>query len=297
MSALKAEKDIYEVLKGDFVVKAIWTFHCGNYICFVTEYMVGGDFNKILERLGVLENDQAQFYFAELIIALESLHNLGIIHRDLKPDNILLDAKGHIRLTDFGLSQKGLNILRGNTTPNLRKSAKGSPVQGLENNIQQTDLSELKIFNKIVKVPLAQNDDKIGFKIKATVQKEGENIFDFLKQEQQYTLFDAKRANNKKHLTRDILVPDKKVRIIGTPDYMAPEVVDPDRFKSGIHKEECIDWWSMGVILYELLVGVPPFNDDSKECIFENILNLKLEWPPIGTVFIENEVSNVNCRV
>ena len=42
---------------------------------------------------------------AEIVLAVEHLHESGIIHRDLKPENILLSAKGHIKLTDFGLSK------------------------------------------------------------------------------------------------------------------------------------------------------------------------------------------------
>ncbi len=75
--------------------------------------------------------------------------------------------------------------------------------------------------------------------------------------------------------------PDKKVRIIGTPDYIAPEILDPERYPS-INHEKSLDWWSMGVILYEFMVGIPPFNADTREDIFDNIRNLRMEWPEIG---------------
>jgi serine/threonine protein kinase len=47
-------------------------------------------------------------YIAETVLALEHIHSMGIAHRDIKPDNLLIDAKGHIKLTDFGLSSIGL---------------------------------------------------------------------------------------------------------------------------------------------------------------------------------------------
>jgi len=47
----------------------------------------------------------AKFYLAEIILAVELLHSSGIIHRDLKPENLVIDRKGHLKLTDFGLSE------------------------------------------------------------------------------------------------------------------------------------------------------------------------------------------------
>ncbi len=49
-----------------------------------------------------LSEEEARFYLAELVLALNSLHSMGYVHRDVKPENILLDRLGHIKLADFG---------------------------------------------------------------------------------------------------------------------------------------------------------------------------------------------------
>ena len=64
---------------------------------------------------------------------------------------------------------------------------------------------------------------------------------------------------------------------MGTPDYIAPEII-----KGISSNNPSLDWWSLGVIMYELLVGIPPFNDNSVDKIFDNIVNLNMEWPNIG---------------
>ena len=53
---------------------------------------------------------RAKLYAAEIVCAIEALHNENIIYRDLKPENVLLDAQGHIRITDFGLSKQGVRM-------------------------------------------------------------------------------------------------------------------------------------------------------------------------------------------
>lgn len=106
--SIKNESKIFDMVTSDFLIKAIFKFRHEEFYCFVMEYMYGGDFNIILREVQSLDNDAACFYIAELILAVEHLHSLGIVHRDLKPDNMLLDQKGHIKLTDFGLSEIGL---------------------------------------------------------------------------------------------------------------------------------------------------------------------------------------------
>lgn len=105
---MKAENDAFEILNGDFVVKAHYSFTAGPLMVFVMEYLRGGDFSKILKNYTRLDEDVAKFYIAEIVLAIDYLHSIGIVHRDLKPENILLDDRGHIKLTDFGLSEVGI---------------------------------------------------------------------------------------------------------------------------------------------------------------------------------------------
>ena len=77
------------------------------------EFMKGGDLGNLLSEIGIFDEDSAKFYISQMVLALGYLHDHGVIHRDMKPDNILINGDGHIKLTDFGLSEEGLqNINR-----------------------------------------------------------------------------------------------------------------------------------------------------------------------------------------
>ncbi|XP_020350163.1 serine/threonine-protein kinase greatwall isoform X1 [Oncorhynchus kisutch] len=75
-------------------------------------------------------------------------------------------------------------------------------------------------------------------------------------------------------------VPVEGVPILGTPDYLAPELLLGIPHVSGyLNCDYMVDWWALGVCLFEFLTGVPPFNDETPQLVFQNILNRDIPWP------------------
>lgn len=95
--------------QSPFIVGLKFSFQTPTDLYLVTDYMSGGELFWHLQKEGRFPEDRAKFYIAELVLALEHLHDNDIVYRDLKPENILLDANGHIVLCDFGLSKANLN--------------------------------------------------------------------------------------------------------------------------------------------------------------------------------------------
>ncbi|KAF9802368.1 hypothetical protein SFRURICE_009050 [Spodoptera frugiperda] len=173
----KAERNILEAVKHPFIVELVYAFQTGGKLYLILEYLSGGELFMHLEREGIFLEDTAGFYLSEIILALEHLHSLGIIYRDLKPENVLLDAQGHVKLTDFGLC--------------------------------------------------------------------------------------------KEHIQEGIVTHT----FCGTIEYMAPEILT----RSGHGK--AVDWWSLGALMYDMLIGQPPFTGDNRTKTIEKILKGKLMLP------------------
>lgn len=96
-------------LNHPFLVGLHYAFQTPDKLYFVLDYVNGGELFFHLQRERYFPEPRARFYAAEITSALGYLHSEGIIYRDLKPENILLDFKGHVVLTDFGLSKEGLS--------------------------------------------------------------------------------------------------------------------------------------------------------------------------------------------
>ena len=185
--------------KSPWIVELKASFQEDDYLYLVMEYLPGGDLMNLLIKKDILTENEAKFYISELILAIESIHNLDCIHRDIKPDNILIDNNGHIKLSDFGLA---------------------------------------KISDKLY-------------------EKENEKYKNYLNEKKN-------SDNNEEKMTHN-----KNFSCVGTAYYVAPEVLN----KKGYDKE--IDWWSVGIIFYEMLVGYAPFCSKETSEVCYKVLNWK----------------------
>ena len=192
---IKNEQLFMSKVKSPWIVELKASFQDYDYLYLVMEFLQGGDLMNILIKKDILTEEESRFYIAEIILAIESIHNLDCIHRDIKPDNVLIDKSGHIKLTDFGL---------------------------------------------------AKISDKILYEKNNNIQENMNNI--------NYT---GKYCHN------------KNFSCVGTAYYVAPEVLN----KKGYGPE--IDWWSVGVIFFEMLVGYVPFcSKETNEACYK-VLNWK----------------------
>ena len=80
---------------------------------------------------------------------------------------------------------------------------------------------------------------------------------------------------------------EKPDSFYGTPDYIAPEVL------SGSPATEAMDWFSLGVIAYQMVVGVTPFADQTVQAVFDNILSGTIDWPEVGS---ESDNISAECK-
>ncbi|XP_073105556.1 3-phosphoinositide-dependent protein kinase 2 isoform X2 [Elaeis guineensis] len=102
ISYVKLERIVLDQLDHPGIVRLFFTFQDAYSLYMALESCEGGELFDQITRKKCLSEDEARFYAAEVIDALEYLHGLGLIHRDIKPENLLLTSDGHIKIADFG---------------------------------------------------------------------------------------------------------------------------------------------------------------------------------------------------
>jgi len=180
---IKKEISIMKMVRHGNVVQLREVLASRTKIFIVLELVTGGElFDKIVAE-GRLNEEQARFYFRQLVEGVEYCHSRGVCHRDLKPENLLLDEKGDLKVSDFGLSAL-------------------------------------------------------------------------------YTGGDEASRTELLHTT------------CGTPNYVAPEVLADQGYDG-----RKADVWSIGVILYVLLAGFLPFDENTMAALFRKIQNADFTYP------------------
>ncbi|KAF0493789.1 Pkinase-domain-containing protein [Gigaspora margarita] len=171
---INSEKLILSQVHHPFIVNLFCTFQDERNLYMLLEYVIGGELFSHLRKAGRFTTDMTRFYAAEIVLAIEYLHSKDIIYRDLKPENLLLDCRGHVKITDFGFAKR---------------------------------------------------------------------------------------------------IEDRTWTLCGTPEYLAPEII-----QSKGHGKP-VDWWALGILIFEMLAGYPPFFDDNPFGIYEKILAGKIAFP------------------
>lgn len=162
------ERNILRDVESPFVVDLYYSFQTSSQLCLVMDYIEGGTLYSLLQKQKKIDEAKARFFAAQIVLGLDALHSHRIVHRDLKPENILLTCDGHVKLTDFNVSDRFDNELSG---------------------------------------------------------------------------------------------------FSGTFEYIPPEVIKGDKISFKV------DYWGLGVVLYEMLTGLPPFISLNKKLLGEKILN------------------------
>ena len=226
---VQTEKNILSLNNDNiWITQLRYSFIDNKYLYLIMDYCPGGDLMNYLIQKDYLQENEARFYIAEIILCVDSLHKINCIHRDLKPDNILIGEDGHLKLSDFGLSFISKDKLFP-LTENENKE------KNVINNHHETPKKEKILSNSLNK---CNHDDD---------EAKNEEIL--------------KSKTHKNYLNKQIMAYSG----VGSPDYVAPEVI-----KNEGYGEE-IDWWSVGAIFYEMLVGFPPFFSESPQITFKKI--------------------------
>ncbi|KAI3793819.1 hypothetical protein L1987_36441 [Smallanthus sonchifolius] len=246
----RTEKEILEMLDHPFLPKLYASLESAKWSCLLTEFCPGGDLHVLRQRQPCkrFPESAVRFYASEVIVALEYLHMLDIVYRDLKPENVLVRSDGHIMLTDFDLSLK-CDVSA--ATPAKVFSDHNGP-----NPPPPTDhytFDPLKVTSTSCILPNCRVPSVSCFKSK------------------------RKRKNKTgSHGGPQFVAEPVDVRsmsFVGTHEYLAPEIV------SGEGHGSAVDWWTLGIFMFELFYGVTPFRGVDNELTLANIVARALEFP------------------
>ena len=103
--SVKAERDLLSIMNHPFIINMHFSFQDAEYLYIAMDLLTGGDLRYQIFKQKIFFEDQTKFFISCIILSLEYIHTNNILHRDLKPENLVFDAKGYLKLTDFGIAK------------------------------------------------------------------------------------------------------------------------------------------------------------------------------------------------
>ncbi|XP_074309313.1 serine/threonine-protein kinase D6PKL1-like [Silene latifolia] len=243
----QTEREILGSLDHPFLPTLYTHFETDNHSCLVMEFCPGGDLHSLRQRRPqkCFPEHAARFYVAEILLALEYLHMLGIIYRDLKPENVLVREDGHIMLSDFDLS------LRCAVCPTLVKSSKSSS----DSKTSALCVEPACMIQPACFAPLFLSNKSKKAKKPKPKPKAKPEVYNTLPE----LLAEPTNA--------------RSMSFVGTHEYLAPEIIKGEGHGSAV------DWWTLGIFIYELLFGKTPFKGQGNRATLFNVVGQPLRFP------------------
>ena len=106
LDSLEVEIELLKTLEHPNIVQYLGSFSDGEHLNIFLEYVPGGSVAALLRSYGAFEEQLVQNFVRQVLHGLNFLHSRGIVHRDIKGANILVDNKGGVKISDFGISKK-----------------------------------------------------------------------------------------------------------------------------------------------------------------------------------------------
>lgn len=106
LNALETEIDLLKQLQHEHIVQYLDSSTDSHHLNIFLEYVPGGSITTLLKNYGAFEESLVKLWVKQILSGLNYLHEKGIIHRDIKGANILVDNRGGIKISDFGISKK-----------------------------------------------------------------------------------------------------------------------------------------------------------------------------------------------
>ena len=106
--SINSEREFLSKLNHPFIVNMHYAFQDKENLYLVMDLLNGGDLRFHISRYRKFSEEQTRFFIANMIYALEYIHENNVIHRDIKPENLVLDEKGYVRITDFGIAKENM---------------------------------------------------------------------------------------------------------------------------------------------------------------------------------------------